>query len=173
MTPAGEDSFFGINRIRVIETFVYYTNTSTGCIGRIPMTLETGRHDIGIVATGPAQIVIDDLPGHLDGLAISTDQTHAYVASYLDGHLHKVTIDSEGQGTSKVILENLDRPTGINIAPSPTDQNKSKLYVICCGEIEVAWFAAYKEDPWKAIRDLHSAVHATVVERVTQILQIC
>ncbi|KAI1258837.1 hypothetical protein F5Y18DRAFT_421108 [Xylariaceae sp. FL1019] len=169
MKVVGEGAFFGINRIKVVDNYLYYTNTSSGSIGRIPVVTETEPQEVGIRTTGPVEIVIKDLPRHLEGLAVSSDQTHAYVASHLDGHLHKVTIDpATGKGTSQMILSSLDKPTGLNIAPSPGNPDKSTLYIICCGEIQVAWMIADKEDPWKAFRDLNDTTQYTVTQEVTE-----
>ncbi|KAJ2994720.1 hypothetical protein NUW58_g1481 [Xylaria curta] len=168
---AGE-GFFGVNRLQIVGNFVYFTNSSGGNICRIPVEFDSLHEEVGIRTAGPVQTIVDNLPSHLDGLAVSPDQTHAYVASHIDGHLHKVQIDSvTGKGTSHVILTNLDSPTGVNLVPRPDDPGKMKLYIVCCGEIEVAWMPR-EDNPWEAIRDINSAVTIVVTEQVVETSQL-
>jgi hypothetical protein len=162
------DGFFGVNRIQILKDYVYFSNSSEGTVCRIPIELDPSHEDVGIRVAGPVQTVACNLPSHLDGLAVSPDQTHAYVASHIDGRLHKVQIDpATGKGTTHVIMSNLDSPTGVNLLQSPDDPNKLKLYIVCCGEIEVAWMPR-SDNPWEAIRDINSAVTITVTQEVIE-----
>ncbi|KAI1366847.1 hypothetical protein F5Y08DRAFT_113301 [Xylaria arbuscula] len=167
------EGFFGVNRLQIVGNFVYFTNSGAGTLCRIPVEFDPSHADVAIRTAGPVQIVSDDLPSHLDGMAVAPDQSHAYVASHIDGHLHKVQIDPEtGKGTSHVIMSSLDSPTGINIVSHPTDPSKSKLYIVCCGEIEVAWMPR-EDNPWEAIRDINSAVKVTVTQEVVETTNSC
>ncbi|KAI1424673.1 hypothetical protein F5Y12DRAFT_435578 [Xylaria sp. FL1777] len=162
------DAFFGVNRLQIVGDFVYFTNSGGGKLCRIPVEFDPLHEEIGIRTGGSVQIIADDLPSHLDGMAVALDQTHAYVASHIDGHLHKVQIDPvTGNGTSHVILSNLDSPTGVNLVSHPNDPGKMKLYIVCCGEIEVAWMPR-EDNPWEAIRDINSAVKVTVTQEVVE-----
>ncbi|KAI0096351.1 hypothetical protein GGR51DRAFT_31430 [Nemania sp. FL0031] len=162
------DGFFGVNRIQIVENYVYFTNSSSGTFCRMPVEFDPSCEEVGIRRAGPVQTIIDDLPSNLDGMAVASDHTHAYVASHIDGHLHKVLIDpTTGKGESHVILSSLDNPTSINLAPSPANPNKMKLYIVCCGEIEVAWMPR-EDNPWEAIRDINSAVTVTVTQEVVE-----
>lgn len=166
MERGTSDGFFGVNRLQIVDNFVYFTNSGGGMVCRIPVEFDPSSDEIGICAVGPVQIIIDTLPSHLDGLAVSLDQTYAYVASHIDGRLHKVQIDpATGKGTSKVIMDRLDSPTGVNIAPDPSHPGKLKLYIVCCGEIEVAWMPR-EDNPWEAIRGINEAVTIVTQEVV-------
>ena len=167
------EGFFGVNRLQIVGNFVYFTNSGTGTLCRIPVEFDPAHADVAIRPAGPVQIVSDDLPSHLDGMAVAPDQSHAYVASHIDGHLHKVEIDpATGKGTAHVIMSSLDSPTGINIVSHPSDPSKSKLYIVCCGEIEVAWMPR-EDNPWEAIRDINSAVKVTVTQEVVETTNSC
>ncbi|KAI1163426.1 hypothetical protein F5B18DRAFT_321970 [Nemania serpens] len=168
MKQVADDGFFGVNRLQIIGDYVYFTNSSGGILGRIPVELDPSHEDVGIRTTGPAQVIVDNLPSNLDGLAVSPDQTHAYVASHIDGCLHKVQIDTAtGKGTTHVVMSSLDNPTGVNLVPQPDDPGNMKLYIVCCGEIEVAWMPR-EDNPWEAIRDINSAVTVTVTQEVVE-----
>ncbi|KAI0877462.1 hypothetical protein GGS24DRAFT_118743 [Hypoxylon argillaceum] len=168
MVRGAGEGFFGVNRLQIVGNYVYFTNSSCGSVCRIPVEFDTSNKEVGIRMAGPVQTILDDLPPNLDGLAVSEDQTHAYVASHIDGHLHKVQIDpTTGKGTSHVILSSLDNPTGVNLALSPGNPGKMKLYIVCCGEIEVAWMPR-EDSPWEAIRDINSAVTVTVTQEVVE-----
>ncbi|KAI1193164.1 hypothetical protein F5X97DRAFT_51493 [Nemania serpens] len=168
MKRVADEGFFGVNRLQIIGDYVYFTNSSGGKLGRIPIEFDPSHGDVGIRKTGPVQIIVDNLPSNLDGMAVSPDQTHVYVASHIDGRLHKVQIDAAtGKGTSQVIMSCLDSPTGVNLVPQPDHPEKTKLYIVCCGEIEVAWMPR-EDNPWEAIRDINSAVTVTVTEEVVE-----
>ncbi|KAI1338461.1 hypothetical protein F5Y15DRAFT_417107 [Xylariaceae sp. FL0016] len=153
-----DHSTFGLNRIRVFDDFLYFTNTSAGFVGRIPIAMDRSNPAVGIRVTGPVQKVCDQLP-HLDGLAISKDQTHAYTASYVDGQLLELRVNpATGEGKMEVIVTSLDSPTGVELVYV---DGKPKLYVVCCGEIDMAWIPKYDENPWAAMGDINSAISIT------------
>ncbi|KAI0407301.1 hypothetical protein F4802DRAFT_554965 [Xylaria palmicola] len=165
MEPSAGDGFFGVNRLQIVSDFVYFTNSSGGNVCRIPMALDA---EVGVRTAGPVQTIADTLPSHLDGLAVAPDQSHLFVASHIEGELHKVRIDAAtGKGASEVTMSNLDSPTGVNLVVRPDRPGKPKLYVLCCGEIEVAWMPR-EDNPWAAIRDINSAVTITVTEEVVE-----
>ncbi|KAI1265300.1 hypothetical protein F5Y18DRAFT_48025 [Xylariaceae sp. FL1019] len=161
--------FFGINRVRIVDDFLYFTNTGAGTLSRMAIEVDTEHKDVGIRAVGPVSSVIDGMPAHIDGLAVSANQSHAYVASQVDGKLHRIDIDPEtGEGTSTVILGSLDSPTGLSLVERATELKHPTLFIICCGEIEVAWTVNEVDDPWKEIRDLNAAL--TVVSITEQVV---
>ncbi|KAI2628137.1 hypothetical protein GGS21DRAFT_540555 [Xylaria nigripes] len=171
MARLEDDGFFGVNRLQVVGDFIYFLNSSAGTISRIPVELNPSSEEVQIRIRGPIQTVTDDLPANLDGLAVSPDQTHAYVASHIEGHLHKILIDPvTGHGTTQVIMSSLDSPTGLNLV-SYDSPKKPKLYIVCCGEIEVAWMPR-DDNPWEAIRNINSAVTVTVTEEVVSSISL-
>ncbi|GAP88261.1 putative six-bladed beta-propeller -like protein [Rosellinia necatrix] len=166
MERGAGDGFFGVNRLQIVDNFVYFTNSSEGNVCRIPVETDPSHDEIGIRAVGPVHTIIDTLSANLDGLAVSPDQTHAYVASHLDGYLHKVQIDpTTGKGKSHVIMTSIDNPTGVDLIPDPKDPEKLKLYIVCCGTIEVAWMTK-PDKPWDDIRDINSVVKVVSQEVV-------
>ncbi|KAI1823475.1 hypothetical protein F4861DRAFT_315721 [Xylaria intraflava] len=168
MTCGAGDGYFSVNRIQVVGDFLYFSNSGGGTIGRIPVELDLSDDEVGIRVRGDVETVVDSLPSYLDGLAVSPNQTHAYVASHIDGHLHKIAIDSAiRKGTTEVVMRSLDNPTGLHLISSRDGSGKTKLYIVCCGEIEVAWMPR-EDDPWEAVRDINSAVTVTVTHEIRE-----
>ncbi|KAI4861587.1 hypothetical protein F4820DRAFT_57967 [Hypoxylon rubiginosum] len=156
----GEGDFFGLNRIRVTDEFLWFTNTSAGTLCRLPIERVQDDPSVGIRTTGPVQIVTDDIP-HCDGLALSRDQTAVYTCSYTDGYIWKVGIDpTTGEAKTDVVLKNLSAPTAVELVYV---NDKPKLFVVCCGEIEMNWFVQDGQNPWSELANINSAVSVTVV----------
>ncbi|KAI1205541.1 uncharacterized protein F4807DRAFT_442975 [Annulohypoxylon truncatum] len=155
--PPGEGNFFGLNRMRITKEFLWFTNTSAGMLCRIPIELDESE---GIRTTGGVQIVADDIP-HCDGLTLSRDQTSVYTVSYMDGHVWKVSVDPEtGKATTSVVMRSLASPTAVELYYF---DDKPKMYIVCCGEIEMNWFVQDSQNPWSAIANINSAVTVTAV----------
>ncbi|KAI2628526.1 hypothetical protein GGR54DRAFT_347737 [Hypoxylon sp. NC1633] len=155
----GEGDFFGLNRIHVTDEFLWFTNTSGGMLCRIPIEQVRDDAAVGIRTTGPVQILTDDIP-HCDGLALSPDQTTVYTCSYTDGLVWRVSIDpSTGKATTNVVLRNLACPTAVELVYA---DNKPKLYIVCCGEIEMSWFVQDASNPWAEVANINSMVSVTV-----------
>ncbi|KAI2609943.1 uncharacterized protein GGS25DRAFT_240143 [Hypoxylon fragiforme] len=161
MKSAGnEGDFFGLNRVRVTEDFMWFTNTSAGTLCRIPIDRVPDEPSVGLRVAGPVQVVADDVP-HCDGLALTEDQTTAYTCNYNEGYVWKVTIDPPtGKSETSVCLKNLSAPTTVEMAYV---DNQPRLYVACCGEIEIGWVRQDDPNYWKEIADINSAVTVTVV----------
>lgn len=158
--PPGEGNWFGLNRVRITDGFLWFTNTSAGMLCRIPIERLQDDPSVAIQTTGPVQIVTDDIP-HCDGLALSRDQTSVYTCSYMDGHIWKVSIDpSTGKGTTSVVMRNLASPTAVEL---DYVNDKPKLFIVCCGEIEMGWFVQDDQNPWSEVANINSAVTVTVV----------
>ncbi|XXG95586.1 hypothetical protein Hte_001853 [Hypoxylon texense] len=156
----GEGDFFGLNRIRITDEFLWFTNTSAGTLCRFPIERVQDDPSVGIRTTGPVQILTDDIP-HCDGLALSRDQTAVYTCSYTDGHIWKVSIDpTTGKAKTDVVLKNLSAPTAVELVYV---NDKPKLFVVCCGEIEMNWFVQDDQNPWSEVANINSAVTVTVV----------
>ncbi|CAJ2504934.1 Uu.00g123280.m01.CDS01 [Anthostomella pinea] len=168
MMPPTEADFFGLNRIRVVGDYLWFTNTSAGTLYRIPVEMDTAQPEVAIRATGPVQKVLGDLP-HLDGLALTKDQTRAYTVSMADGQLLEIKVDpATGQGSVEVITTSLDSPTGVELVYV---NGRPKLYVVCCGEIDMAWIPKIDENPWASM-DFNSNVVGTVTSEVVTVTQM-
>ncbi|KAI6091677.1 hypothetical protein F4821DRAFT_254990 [Hypoxylon rubiginosum] len=156
----GEGDFFGLNRIRITTEFLWFTNTSAGTLCRIPIKRCPDDASVGIETIGPVQVVADDIP-HCDGLALSRDQTTVYTCSYTDGHIWKISIDpTTGKSMTSVVLKNLAAPTAVELVYV---NDQPKLFVVCCGEIEMNWFVQDDQNPWSEVANINSAVTVTVV----------
>ncbi|KAI0026131.1 hypothetical protein F4780DRAFT_9249 [Xylariomycetidae sp. FL0641] len=159
------EDFFGLNRLCLKEGFLWFTNTSAGKLCRVPIEMD---EDVGIRTTGPIQIVNDTLT-HCDGLAISNDQTRAYTASYVEGQLWEVKLDPKtGTSTVETIVTSLDSPTSVQLVHK---DGKPKLYIVCCGEIEMGWIPQDGQNPWKEMGDLNAAITSVTVTESVGLLQ--
>ncbi|KAI0178677.1 hypothetical protein GGR52DRAFT_569586 [Hypoxylon sp. FL1284] len=155
----GDGDFFGLNRVRITDEFLYFTNTSAGILCRMPFERVQDDPSIGLRPAGAVQKVTEDIP-HCDGLALARDQTAVYTCSYTDGHIWKVSIDpSTGQSKTNVVLKNLSAPTAVELVYV---NDKPKLFVVCCGEIEMNWFVQDDQNPWSEVANINSAVTVTV-----------
>ncbi|KAF2087498.1 hypothetical protein K490DRAFT_3664, partial [Saccharata proteae CBS 121410] len=81
MTVASPDDYFGINRIRVANGFVWYTNTSAGLLCRVPVESDEEK---GLRVTGPVEIITSNIL-HCDGLVVTNDGKTVFSANYLSG----------------------------------------------------------------------------------------
>ncbi|KAI1387657.1 uncharacterized protein F4822DRAFT_430404 [Hypoxylon trugodes] len=158
--PEGEGNFFGLNRMRVADRHLWFTNTSAGTLCRIPIERVQDDPSVGIRIAGEVQIIAGDIP-HCDGLALARDQTAVYTCSYMDGFIWKVSIDpSTGKGTTSVVLKNLASPTAVELIYI---NDKPKLFIVCCGEIEMNWFVQDSQNPWSEVANINESVMVTAV----------
>ncbi|KAI1504729.1 hypothetical protein F5X99DRAFT_348133 [Biscogniauxia marginata] len=165
MKVATDEDHFGLNRLSIADQYLWYTNTSAGTLCRIPITTEGVDAATGIRTTGPVEVLTDSIP-HCDGLAVTKDESTVYTACYIDGLLYRITIDNEERkGYTEVLMSNLDCPTGVALLEN---EDEPKVYVTCCGKIEMAWFVQDSENPWSCIADINSAVTVTVTETVVE-----
>ncbi|KAF2175375.1 hypothetical protein K469DRAFT_683979 [Zopfia rhizophila CBS 207.26] len=116
---------FGINGIRIHGRYLYYDNIGKGLFCRIPIDLRTGA------ATGPVEIISDDVQG-ADDFALSETAQTAYVANFLQNLLVRVT----AQGKAKIIAGGPDGalfhgPTSAQFGRTPLDRNV--VYVVSSG----------------------------------------
>lgn len=133
MKAATEEDYFGINRIRVADGFLWYTNTSAGLLCRVPIQLDD---DVGIKTTGDVEIITADLP-HCDGLAITPDGRHIFTCNYMAGLIWRVDIDDQGKGVATILTRGLSSPTSCEMAKHG---DQERLYVTCCGgDAGVGW----------------------------------
>ncbi|KAI1478110.1 hypothetical protein F4774DRAFT_419666 [Daldinia eschscholtzii] len=157
----GDGNFFGLNRICVTDEFIWFTNTSAGTLCRLPIERLHDDPATAIRIKGPVEILTEEITD-CDGLALSRDQTAAYTCSYKDGFIWKVNIDpSTGKTSTSVVVRNLASPTAVELSYT---NGKEKLFVVCCGEIQTGWIQD-KENPWKDIADINSAVTVQVETR--------
>lgn len=132
MRPKTSEEMFGGNRLRLMGGYIYYTNTSTGCLHRVPAEVRNG--DVAI--TGSVQTLLPN--GSLDnadGLAIARDGRTGYATSYVDGLLRRIDIDPE-KGTALVttLIDDIISPTATDLVYKDGD-DKPTLYVACCGAV--------------------------------------
>ena len=157
---AVEGEPFGLNRLRIAEGFVWFTNTSAGTLSRFPIAIDGAS----IKATGPVQTLCEDIE-HCDGLAIATDASAVWTASMANGWLWQVDIDREGDevfASTSVIKEDLYSPTAVEVAYI---DGKPRLYVVCNGEREKeqAWIRRDGSNPWAEFENVTKSVEVSVV----------
>lgn len=103
---------------------------------------------------------------HCDGLAITKDQTAAYTANYVHGYLWKVELDPEtGDAVeTRVVMDKLVSPTAVELAypANGTGDGAPKLFVVCCGEIEVGWVNDDARS-WSDLAAINESVDVTIV----------
>lgn len=158
MKVAADDEFFGVNRMCATNGFVYFTNTSAGTLCRVPIAAD-GK---GVKVTGPVKELSDGLY-ICDGLALNPDGTTIYTASFQDGLLWRIDIDpASGEVDLDILMENLVSPTAVELVYV---NEKPKIYVVCCGKIEVGW--ATKDKGWSDIIAINDAVAVTVTTEET------
>lgn len=150
---------FGLNRLRMGQGFVWFTNTSAGTLSRFPISIDGAS----IKATGPVQTLCEDIE-HCDGLAIAKDASTVWTASMANGWLWQVDIDEEdGEvfATTSVIKEDLYSPTAVEAA---CVSGKARLYVVCNGqrEKEQAWIRKDGSNPWTEFRHVTKSVEISV-----------
>ncbi|KAH9993905.1 hypothetical protein F4779DRAFT_608482 [Xylariaceae sp. FL0662B] len=159
MKVASDADFFGLNRLRITEHFIWFTNTSMGMLCRIPIERVPDNPEEGLRITGPVSILTDDIP-HCDGLTLTDDQTAFFTCSYTDGFIWKVTVDpASGKASTDVVMKNLAGPTAVELVYV---DGKPRLYVVCCGEIEMSWFVQDSQNPWSDIANINDTVAVTV-----------
>lgn len=155
----GKDDFFGLNRVHLSDHHLWFTNNSGGMLCRIPIEWDESDPDVGVRTTGPVELVVEDIP-HCDGLALSTDATTAYMANYLGGMLWRVDIDpATGTGKTHTVMEHLVSPTSMELVYG---NGKPKLYVVCCGEIEIGWVHNDDRRSWSDLANINEAVEVSV-----------
>jgi hypothetical protein len=176
MKAASAEEAFGINRMRIVDGHIWFTNSSRGIIGRIPIGPEPadGEHQgRGVVlANDPSepavQVVIEGLV-HCDGLVVLPDGSAAYTAAYNEGLLWKVDINkATHEGTVSTIMSNLVSPTALEMVV--TEDGTSRLFIICCGEIDPCWVTATDSLSWsdfKALSECITSVTTTTTEVVS------
>lgn len=131
MRPKTSDEMFGSNRLRFVGGYIYYTNTSTGALHRVPAELR----DSDMAVTGGAQTVVPDGLDFADGLVMTRDGKTAYVTSYADGKLWRIDMDSEtSKGLVTTLMDELITPTAMDLVYKD-GEDKPTLYLVCCGAV--------------------------------------
>lgn len=133
MQPHAGDAF-GVNRIKVRGGYLWYTNTGTGTLSRVPV--RSSEDDIQ--AVGPVEPIADGLSNAADGLVMFDDARAAYIVSYALGILWRIDIDDAGTGTVNVLREDLLSPTAMQLV-YPKEGGKPSLYILCCGAVQESW----------------------------------
>lgn len=151
---------FGLNRLRIVKGFVWFTNTSTGTLSRFPISVDGAR----VTATGPVQTLCDDIQ-QCDGLAIATDGSTAWTTSMARDCLRQIDVTEEGGevfASTVRIKEDLYNPTAVGYIYL---DGKPRLYVVCNGEraMEQAWIKKEASNPWVMFHNLTKSVEVSVV----------
>ncbi|KAI9158145.1 hypothetical protein HJFPF1_06135 [Paramyrothecium foliicola] len=158
MKAETDDDFFGLNRIRMCNGFMWYTNSSAGLLCRIPVEIDENNLDAPIRTSGEIGCVVDDISS-CDGLVVSDKGEFCYAANYVNGTLWRIDVDSEtGEGTTHPIMEHLVSPTSLELR---VIDGKKKLYVVCCGELETGWVNDESRS-WGDIAEINASVSISV-----------
>ncbi|ROW07593.1 hypothetical protein VPNG_06804 [Cytospora leucostoma] len=157
---AAEGEAFGLNRLRIVDGFVWFTNTSAGTLSRFPISVDGAR----VTATGPVQLLCDDIQ-QCDGLAVATDGSTVWTASMARDRLLQITITEEGgevHASTTCIKEDLYSPTAVGYM---SKDGKPLLYVVCNGERakEQAWIKKEASNPWVGFQNVTKSVEVSVV----------
>ncbi|KAK9778235.1 hypothetical protein SCAR479_05205 [Seiridium cardinale] len=160
MVPNGEDAFFGVNRMCLVGGYLWYSNYSAGTIHRVACELAEGKANMPLRTTGPVEVIADDLR-HCDGFQIRPDGSVAYTLNWNDGSLVKTDLENmvDGKAQSKPFLDRLVNPTCIELSVGSND--RPKLFVICCGEIDVGWINNTMS--WNDIANITAATVQTII----------
>ncbi|KAI5917052.1 hypothetical protein F4810DRAFT_94786 [Camillea tinctor] len=134
MRPKDAEAFFGINRICIVGGYIWFSNYSVGSIHRVPYELDESHPEMPLRITGSVEMMTDDLL-HCDGFQVLPDASAAYTVNYMEGTLVKSALNKDTK--SIPVMDKLVSPTGVEMGKGP--DGKPKLFVICCGEIEVGW----------------------------------
>ncbi|KAI1848183.1 hypothetical protein JX266_005896 [Neoarthrinium moseri] len=147
MKPKGEDAFFGINRICLAGGYLWYSNYGAGSIHRVPYELDGSNPRVPLKVTGPVELVADDLK-HCDGFQVTPGGSAAYTLNSVDGNLMKTDVKSlQGAKAQSVnVQERLVSPTCLELGTP--GKGKQKIFVMCCGEIDVGWLDASDKLSW-------------------------
>lgn len=153
-----EGEFFGVNRLKVLAGYIWFTNTSTGTLSRAP--IEHINHGQDIRVTGPIQHVADGL-ANAEGLVMFDNAEVAYVNSYASGNLWRIDIDVEaGKGLVTCLREDLVSPTAMQLVSKDKDA-KPTLYILCCGSVDEEWLST-ERGTWFDLANVKDKVHITV-----------
>lgn len=148
--PAGPDDFFGINTLRVVGAHLWFTNSSRGVLGRLPVRRDPATGELA--AAGPVEVLARDVPD-CDGFSVAADGRAAYTASPSEGKLWEVAVGAGAcapAATTTVLADQLVNPTAVQLVPAAAAGAPPRLYAVCCGKIDVGWLDADR-DPWKDI----------------------
>ena len=104
----------------------------------------------------------------VNGLSLSQDASTAYIANYLGRKSLAVQeIDrATGKGTVRTILEHLVSPTSIELVQTGESW---KLYVVCCGELEIGWIHEDDKRSWSDFANINAAVGVSVTVTTEEI----
>ncbi|KAK8056204.1 hypothetical protein PG993_001431 [Apiospora rasikravindrae] len=151
--------FFGLNRMRVADGFIVFTNTSAGTICKVPFGHESPDR---LRTLGPVEIAANDVVD-CDGWAMTNDNRTFYLANYMDGFLWKLDVDPvSAKATTTVVMSDLVSPTAVEVV----DVNgQLKLFVVCCGQIDVGWVK--ERISWS---DINAAVQVTVTTTTEEVV---
>ncbi|KAL1845004.1 hypothetical protein VTK73DRAFT_1350 [Phialemonium thermophilum] len=180
MEPASGDDAFALNRLRYGGGYVWFANTSVGTLCRFPVrTIDTtvrprdgGDAEVQtttLEAAGPVEVLVDDIQ-HCDGLVLTPDSKTAYTASYMAGLLWRIEFDeTEGRWVTRVVRSRLVSPTAVELRYDEAT-GRPRLFVVCCGGIEVGWINEDDRKSWSDLANINQAVTVSVTV-TTEIVQ--
>ncbi|KAI4593915.1 hypothetical protein KJ359_008959 [Pestalotiopsis sp. 9143b] len=156
MGAKSKDDFFGINRLTIVNDHIWYCNYSHGTIHKVPFEVDESNTKEPVRITGSVEMVTDGLD-QCDGFLVKPDGTVALTVNSEDGTLVRTDVGSGGKDSSTVtiIMNMLINPTVVELGPEV--DGKQKVFVICCGEINVGWIN--DNFSW---RDIANAIEETV-----------
>ncbi|KAF3017129.1 hypothetical protein G7054_g2864 [Neopestalotiopsis clavispora] len=156
MNAKTSDDFFGINRISIVNDYIWYCNYSQGNIYRVPFELDESNIEKPLKITGTPELITDGLD-QCDGFQVKPDGSYCLTVNSDDGTLARTDIGKtkEEGATCTMAMNMLINPTVVELGPE-TD-GKQKVFIICCGEINVGWLN--DNFSW---RDIANAIDETV-----------
>ncbi|KAI5866288.1 hypothetical protein GGS23DRAFT_556399 [Durotheca rogersii] len=167
----GDGNFFGINRARLTDEHLWFTNTSAGTLCRVPVAAVADDAAVALRPAGPVETLATGLR-HCDGLALTRDRRTVYTCCYTDGHIWRVNLGAEpgaaAAGTPKIVMRDLASPTLIDLRYVG---DRPKVVVVCCGRVEMAWFHRAESNPWIDLATLTEAITITVEETVEETVE--
>lgn len=136
----------GVNGIRLIGHYLYFTNTFKALYGRVPVDLGTGK------ANGPYEVLAANI--------ISDDLAVRSGVGYLAGSQGNVIYEVQSHGERKVIAGNLNStvvPSSTSAAFGRTKKDKNTLYVVTSGTEAAPVNGTYIEPGKVVALDVHSS----------------
>lgn len=164
MAPSSKEDLFGVNRCRIYQNHLYFTNHSAGTFCRVPIEHSNGED---IRASGPVQKCAEGLT-HAEGLVMSDDAKHAWIVDYVIGKMWRVDLDPvSGESKVNLLREDLLTPTTMELITDA--QGKRTLYIVCCGAMDPDWCETEKGQ-WARLASVDPSamkIHVTITTEIT------
>jgi hypothetical protein len=165
MRPKSEAEVFGINRVRVVDGYLWHTNHSNGTLYRAPVKYIDGGRDIEV--TGPSRVLATGLD-QPDGLVVKRDGSAAYISSYVHGNLWRIDVAAgSNSGTVTTVLHDLVTPTTMDLVYHE-GSDKPTLFVMCCGAVNPVRITGAR-GKWLELADVDSNKMNVLVTITTEV----